>query len=101
MPERLLGFEPPFRIPREALGDKVNEEFVVAAQHLGERLGSRSPSSTLGVHNRSRNAARIYINVRQPPRARHKSSCLTEEELFARAAVDEVLVRDTENFHNA
>ena len=59
MPHRRLRLEPPVRVPREALGDKVDKELVVAFEGLGEGLRGRPAAFALGIDKWSRRATGI------------------------------------------
>jgi hypothetical protein len=41
-------------VPHKALGDEVNEKFIVAAENLGKGFGSWSSPASLRVHYRPR-----------------------------------------------
>ena len=49
-----IWFETLFRVPDEALGNKVDEEVIVRAQNLSQCLGVRSSSPSFRVDDRSR-----------------------------------------------
>lgn len=83
MTHRRVRFATTIGVPDETLGDKVNEEFVVALEYLCEGLCARTTSATFRIDNRSRCTSRI------------------EEELLARAPIDEILVGQSKHFHNA
>jgi len=56
---RLVGLEAALGVPREALGDKVDEEVVVALEDSGEALRGRTASAALRVDDRARRTGRV------------------------------------------
>ena len=83
MSHGLLWLDASFRVPVKAFRDKVYEKLVVAVQNLLQRLGRRPASSAFRVDHGPWRARRI------------------EEELLARATLDQVLVWDPKHFHDA
>ena len=83
MSDGFIGLEPAIWIPSKAARDEVQECFVLAFQSLLQRLAARAPTFALGADGDSRLAEGV------------------EEELFARALLDEVLFRRTKDFHYA
>lgn len=83
MAHRWCGFQTTFGIPDEAFGNEVNKALIVTSEHLRQGLGSRLSAATFGVHDWSWSASGV------------------EKEFLPRAAVDQVLIRHTENLHNA
>lgn len=96
-------------VPRQALGDEVNKELVVRFQHLGKRLGSWSASLALGVDDRSGGALRVCdsatgmecVSKDRLSTKRRGVKELTEEDILARTLINDVLVGQTEDLHDA
>jgi len=83
MPHCVLGLDTTFGIPHKTLGDEVDEKVIVAAENLGEGLCSWPSPASLRVYHGSRGTSGV------------------EEESLAGTSVDEVLVWETQNFHDA
>lgn len=107
VPERRLGLESALWVPQKALGDEVDKELVVRFEHLGECLGARPAALALRVDNGSRGTLGVWKEVgrglsgadsgtgekRGGGGGEGGSKILTEEEVLARALVDQVLFR--------
>jgi len=83
MLQRCLRFHSSLRIPNKATCNEVNKVIVLTPQNLSKRFRSRSSATTLGVN--------------------HRSGCaiVVEEESLSRATIDKILVRGTQDFHDA
>lgn len=60
MPHSGPWLHPTIRIPSEAFADKVDEQLVVAFQHLRERLGVWSASFSFSIDKRPRGTSSVY-----------------------------------------
>ena len=83
MQDGLVGLQAALRIPAQAARDEVEEDVVVALEHLRERLGARAAALAFAGDD----GARLAEGV--------------EEELLARRLLDQVLVRRAEDLHDA
>lgn len=83
MTHRWLRLETLVRVPSKALGDKVDEQFIVALQYRCQSLCSGTAALALGVNKRSRSAGSV------------------KEELSARCLLHNVRVWHSKDFHYA
>lgn len=76
-----LRFEALIGIPSETAGNKIDEKFVIAFENAGKGLGSRTPSSTLGIDERTRRTGSVYALVNLMSIGCNKIDKLTKEVL--------------------
>jgi len=83
MLQSCLGLHPSLGIPDKTARNEIHKILVLASEDLSKGLCSRSPSTTLGIHHRP------------------WGTIVIEEKPFAGAAVDEILIRGSQDFHDA